>query len=207
MQCLKGVGCALHHSCADPGQRAALHYRKEQGCVLGLACRLPPGLSGSPSSVHPGPPRHERGALRMRADAEGGSSGPLLTWRAAQRLRTWLQAPPPTPRGMRLMLLALQGPPQHSWERTAPGLQLQRASACSVSGRPPMQAVVLQGRRCAGARAPGLTLQQQRQMTCRSIRWGSDRWLLKWGASPLAQTCRSARHAALLYLLKSECLS
>ena len=55
--------------------------------------------------------------------------------------------------------------------------------------------------------APVLMLQQQRQMACRSIRWVSDRWLSKWGTSPLAQTCRSARHAALLYQLKSECLS
>lgn len=55
--------------------------------------------------------------------------------------------------------------------------------------------------------APVLMLQQQRQMACRSIRWVSDRWLSKWGTSPLAQTCRSARHAALLYQLILECLS
>ena len=104
-------------------------------------------------------------------------------------------------------MLALQGPPQHSWARTAPGLQLQRASAWAVSGCPPMHAAVLQGRRCAGMPAPGLMLQQQRRMARCSIRWVSDRWLSKWGTSPLAQTCRSVRHAALLHLLRLECRS
>ena len=97
MQCLKGTACILI-PCADLA-RCSARWKEDRLAVPGLTCRLPPVLSGSPSSVHPGPPGHERGALRTRADVREGSSGAMLTWRAAQRLRPWLQAPPLTRRG------------------------------------------------------------------------------------------------------------
>ena len=104
------------------------------------------------------------------------------------------------------MLLALGKHSPHTWEIAAPGLQLQRASALAVSARSSRQPVALQEGCCMEVLAPGLMLPQQRQNARRIVRGARCCRLLKRGTPPLAQTRRSACHAALLHLQTLECL-